>query len=406
MTGLVLWPDEARSRNAEYGQTIQLEFSYCLPCKVVTGCNDDGTIQYDWSWFDQLLDDVAGRGHQLVARFRYEYPSGSDVDGNRGTTAVPQYIKQLQDYKETYSANPGGDGPTWYADWSNSELQRFTLQFYTDFAQRYAQDPRLAFVEVGFGHWSEYHIYGTKYQLGSNFPSMDFQKRFLEHLDTVMAGIPWAISIDASSADHSPVVADESLMALHFGLFDDSFMHKSHEIGTTDGYNEQCWNAIGRGVRWQRGVCGGEISYYSSNDQKNFLSPNGLYGHTWAEQAAKYHITFMIANDAPHGGVATPMLFREASMATGYRFIVKQCQTNGSITRLLVTNQGVAPLYRDAWFAIDDIRSATSLRGLLPGQELWVEIPAVPAADGQDIHIESDCILPSQSIEFESQNRQ
>lgn len=402
MTGLVLWPDEARSRNAEYGQTIQLEFSYCLPCKVVTGCNDDGTIQYDWSWFDHLLDDVAGRGHQLVARFRYEYPSGSDVDGSRGTTAVPQYIKQLQDYKETYSANPGGDGPTWYADWSNSELQRFTLQFYADFAQRYAHDPRLAFVEVGFGHWAEYHIYGTKYQLGSNFPSMDFQKRFLEHLDTVMAGIPWAISIDASSADHSPVVADESLMALHFGLFDDSFMHKSHEIGTTDGYNEQCWNAIGRGVRWQRGVCGGEISYYSSNDQKNFLSPNGLYGHTWAEQAAKYHITFMIANDAPHGGVATPMLFREASMATGYRFVVKQCQTNGSITRLLVTNQGVAPLYRDAWFAIDDIRSATSLRGLLPGQELWVEIPAVPAADGQDIHIESDCILPSQSIEFET----
>ena len=403
MTGLVLWPDEARSRNAEYGQTIQLEFSYCLPCKVVTGCNDDGTIQYDWSWFDHLLDDVAGRGHQLVARFRYEYPSGSDVDGSRGTTAVPQYIKQLQDYKETYSANPGGDGPTWYADWSNSELQRFTLQFYADFAQRYAHDPRLAFVEVGFGHWAEYHIYGTKYQLGSNFPSMDFQKRFLEHLDTVMAGIPWAISIDASSADHSPVVADESLMALHFGLFDDSFMHKSHEIGTTDGYNEQCWNAIGRGVRWQRGVCGGEISYYSPNDQKSFLSPDGLYGHTWAEQAAKYHISFMIANDAPHGGVATPQLFHEASMATGYRFIVKQCQTNGSITRLLVANQGVAPLYRDAWFAIDDIRSATSLRGILPGQELWIEIPAVPAADGQDIQIESDCILPGQSIEFETQ---
>ena len=403
MTGLVLWPDEARSRNAEYGQTIQLEFSYCLPCKVVTGCNDDGTIQYDWSWFDHLLDDVAGRGHQLVARFRYEYPSGRDVDGNRGTTAVPQYIKQLQDYKETYSTNPGGDGPTWYADWSNSELQGFTLQFYTDFAQRYAHDSRLAFVEVGFGHWAEYHIYGTKYQLGINFPSMDFQTRFFDHLDTVMAGIPWAVSIDAASADHSPVVASESLMSLHFGLFDDSFMHKGHEIGTTDGYNEQCWNAIGRGVRWQTGVCGGEISYYSPNDQKSFLSPDGLYGHTWAEQAAKYHITFMIANDAPNGGVATPPLFREASMATGYRFVVKQCQTNGIITRLLVSNQGVAPLYRDAWFSIGGIRSATSLRGLLPGQELWVEIPAAPAAYGQDIHIESNCILPGQSIEFETQ---
>ena len=101
MTGLVLWPDEARERHATYGETIQLEFAYCLPCKVVTGCEDDGSIIYDWSWFDTLLDDVASRGHQLIARFRYEYPSGTDVDGKKGTTAVPDYIKQLPDYKET-----------------------------------------------------------------------------------------------------------------------------------------------------------------------------------------------------------------------------------------------------------------------------------------------------------------
>ena len=103
MTGLVLWPDEARDRNATYGETIQLEFSYCLPCKVVTGCGDDGTIKYDWSWFDSLLEDVASRGHQLIARFRYEYPSGTDVNGKKGTTAVPDYIKQRPDYTETYS---------------------------------------------------------------------------------------------------------------------------------------------------------------------------------------------------------------------------------------------------------------------------------------------------------------
>ena len=133
MTGLVLWPDEARGRNISYGKSIQLEFSYCLPCKVVMGCRDDGTILYDWSWFERLLDEVASRGHQLVARFRYEYPSGTDVDGKRGTTAVPQYIKQRSDYHETYASNPGGDGPTYYADWSNTELQRFTLQCSSSF---------------------------------------------------------------------------------------------------------------------------------------------------------------------------------------------------------------------------------------------------------------------------------
>lgn len=348
MTGLVLWPEQAAKRKSTYGKSIQLEFSYCLPCKVVKGCAEDGTIEYDWSSFDKLLNEVASRGHQLVARFRYEYPSGTDVDGKKGTTAVPDYIKQRSDYNETYNEDPSGNGPTYYADWSNTELQRFTLQFYSDFAQRYAHDARIAFLEVGFGHWSEYHIYGTKVQLGVNFPSKTFQTKFFKHMKSIADGLPWLVSIDASDDTYSPILANSNLLNISFGLFDDSFMHKTHEIGTKDGYNEQCWNSIGKGTRWKKGVCGGEISYYSSSDQKNFLNPDGMYGHTWEEQAAKYHITFMIANDAPGSTYGTAKRFREASMSTGYRIAVKECKTDGSTTRLLVTNEGIAPLYRDA----------------------------------------------------------
>ena len=54
MTGLVLWPEQAKKRHTTYGKSIQLEFSYCLPCKVVKGCAEDGTIEYDWSSFDAL----------------------------------------------------------------------------------------------------------------------------------------------------------------------------------------------------------------------------------------------------------------------------------------------------------------------------------------------------------------
>lgn len=400
MTGLVLWPEKAEDLNATYGKSIQLEFAYCLPCKIVTGCAEDGSIQYDWTWFENILSDVASRGHQLIARFRYEYPSGTDVDGMKGTTAVPEYIKSRSDYHETYAKNPGGDGPTYYADWSCEELRRFTLQFYTDFAERYGGDSRLAFLEVGFGHWSEYHIYGTRLQFGINFPTKDFQKEFFLHMSNVMTQIPWLVSIDAADDEYSPVVDDNELMALSFGLFDDSFMHKDHEIGSSDGYNEECWNAIGKGARWQTGVCGGEISYYSSKDQKEFLNPDGIYSHTWEEQAAKYHITFMIANDAPNGSYGTAARFREASMASGYRIVVKQCLTNGSTTRLLVTNEGIAPLYRDAYFAIGDVRSTESLKGLIPGTEKWVEIAA--PADATKLHIVSDCILSQQEIEFEA----
>lgn len=408
MTGLVLWTDNAADRFSAYGASHSLEYSYVAPCKVVTGCAADGTIQYDWTYLENLLNDIKSRNHQAVLRFFYVYPGEKMVDDKRGTTAVPAYIKALPDYHETYK-KVAGDGETWYADWSNSELKRFTKQFYTDFAAIYGNDPRIAFIEVGFGHWAEYHIYddnGTDIQFGKNFPTKEYQKEFFLHLSNVMP-IPWAISIDAASNEYTPFTNDNELLSLQFGLFDDSFMHQNHEIGSKDGYNEECWNAMGK-QRWQSGVCGGEISYYKSSDQKNFTNPAGMYGHTWEEMAKKYHISFMIANDNPAGKNSwnTPARFKECSMASGYRFKVTGCKTDGAETRLTVTNTGVAPIYRDAYFAIGTVRSSQSLRGLLPGNTLEITIPSTvkASADGKTTEIPtivSDYILDTQQIEYE-----
>ena len=389
-TGLVLWSDNARGRHSTYGESISLEYAYCLPCKVVKG-KEDGKIQYDWSSFDSWLYDVASRGHQAVVRFRYEYPGSRDVDGKAGTTAVPDYIKAMEGYEETYYKNE--DGPTYYADWRNAELQWFTKQFYTDFNEVYKNDPRIAFVEVGFGHWSEYHIYGTPLKRGVNFPSDAYQKEFLTYLGEELE-IPWLISIDA--ADSSPVVRDAQLMALTFGLFDDSFMHRDHE----GDYNEECWKAIGKGTRWQTGACGGEISYYTSSDQRNFLNPEGMYGTTWEQAAAKYHITFMIANDAPAGKYGTAERFKQASIYSGYNFALTELKSNASRTVARVTNTGIAPIYRDAFLAVGGLRSTVSLKGLLPGEEL--EVVVERPTDGSDVTIDSDFILPTQKIQFDA----
>ena len=389
-TGLVLWSENARERHSAYGKTISLEYAYCLPCKVVKG-KEIGVVRYDWTSFNNWLSDVASRKHQAVVRFRYEYPGERSVDGNPGTTAVPDYIKALPDYKETFYENE--DGPTWYADWTNEELQWFTKQFYADFNAAYKDDPRIAFVEVGFGHWSEYHIYGTPLRPGVNFPSDAYQKAFLTYLAGVLE-IPWLISIDA--ADSSPVVGDASLMALFFGLFDDSFMHKDHE----GDYNENCWNAIGKGTRWQTGACGGEISYYTSADQRNFLNPAGMYGVTWEQASAKYHISFMIANDAPGGQYGSAARFKEASMASGYHFALTGLYANDKQTAAYVTNTGIAPIYRDAFLAVDGVRGKTSLKGLLPRDTILIYIDK--PSNGTDLAIESDYILPTQTIQFDA----
>lgn len=396
MTGIVFWPDQAADKHSTLGSSISLEFQYCLPCKVVTG-KQNGQIQYNWQWLETILNDIASRGHQAVLRFRYEYPNGEKINGVKGATAVPDYIKTLSDYHETYSANPGGDGPTYYADWSNSELQWFTRQFYTDFEAQYGNDPRIAFVEVGFGHWSEYHIYGTTLQLGQNFPSKQYQTEFFQHLDTTMT-LPWLVSVDAGDSHYTAMQTDAGMRGCTFGLFDDSFMHSEHELSQGDGWNEQCWQWCDpQKTRWHTGVNGGEISYYSSSDQKNFLNPAGMYGVTWEQMAAKYHMTFIIGNDAPSGKYATATRMTEAALAAGYRFRVTAAESDGTSTRLTVTNKGVAPIYYDAYFAIGTVRSAESLKGLLPGQSRQVTI----AATGQPA-IVCDHLVAGQEIQYEA----
>ena len=409
MTGLVLWPDEAEDRFKTYGKSHSLEFSYVAPCKVVKGCDDDGTIQYDWSYLDDLLDEIKSRNHQAVLRFFYEYPGEKMVDNEPGTSAVPAYIKARSDYHDV-SKKVKGDGITHYADWSNSELKRCTKQFFTDFSKRYETDPRIAFVEVGFGHWSEYHIYdenGVDIKFDENFPSKEYQKEFFLHITKVMANIPWAISIDAADDDYTPFTKDKDLQKLEFGLFDDSFMHEGHEKSSGDGYNESCWNAMGK-ERWKTGVCGGEISYYEDSDQEKFTNPSGMYGHTWEEQSKKYHITFMIANNNPSGknSYNTASRFKECSMATGYHFVVTGCQSDGTQTKITVKNTGVAPLYRDAYFAIGSIRSSETLRGLLPEESKEIIIDAALESDNNGKAntkpvIVSDYILDSQTIEYD-----
>ena len=226
-----------------------------------------------------------------------------------------------------------------------------------------------------------------------NFPSDAYQKEFLTYLGGVLE-IPWLISIDA--ADSSPVVGDATLMGLVFGLFDDSFMHKDHE----GDYNEECWDAIGKGTRWQTGACGGEISYYTSSVQKNFLNPAGMYGVTWEQASAKYHITFMIANDAPRGQYGTAAHFKEAGMACGYHFALTGLYANDERTAACVTNTGIAPIYRDAYLAVDGVRSTTSLKGLLPGDTLLVYVDKVTT--GRDVTIASDYVLSGQTIQFDA----
>ena len=371
MTGIVLWTTSEHNHT----DAVQLEYSYMKYGDVVA---QRGI--YDWTVMDRLLNEVAARGHQAIVRFYFVYP------GHK--TTVPEYIKGLADYHEVSSRSEGK--PTSFADWSNPELKRFTLEFYAKLAARYDDDRRLAFVETGFGLWAEYHIYDGPMMLGKTFPDKPFQATFIRHLAQVFQKTPWMISVDAADESRGPFAFSPELVNAPFGVFDDSFLCRQHARE-----NEPNWNYFGRD-RWKRAPAGGEFSYYTDHDQKEALAANGPHGISFETAAADFHITFMIGNDQPR---YQPMdRVRASGLACGYKFRILAFEASPSRSRVTITNTGVAPIYHDAFIAVNGSRASRSLKGLLPADSRTDEIGA--GGPEPKLTIECNRLVRGQTIEF------
>ncbi len=375
MTGIVLW-NTSGSKTKSY---VQLEYSYMLYNDV---CKEKDV--FDWGAMDRLLEGVASRGHQAVVRFRYTYPGYS--------CAVPDYIKKWPGYEATNAKSEGRN--TEFPDWRCEELQRFHKEFHRRFAERYDKDPRLAFVEIGFGLWAEYHIYDGPCVIGKTFPSHEFQSEFLPLMDQWFKDTPWLFSIDASDSKYAPFHKNKELLNLNFGNFDDSFM-----CSDWDGYNWSGWQFFGL-ERYKKGVAGGEFSYYTDSDQKHALDKEGMHGRKFEDLVAKVHMTFIIGNDQP--GKQTDARITEAAMSMGYRFEIRDfCVNPGKSASVLIANVGVAPIYRDAWVAVEGVRGSFNLRGLMPGESTWVQIEC-NASSSSKPSIECDHLVKGQKIEYQA----
>ncbi len=370
-TGLVLWQDSPH----RVTDAISLEYTYLGYDQLIKGRN-----RYDWSALEKLLDSIASRKHQAIIRL-YDTYVGK-------LTTVPGYIKSLPDYKETKGKSEGK--PTGFPDWSHPEWQRCVLAFFEKLAARYDRDPRLAFLQVGFGLWAEYHLYDGPFALGKTFPTKAFQTRFLRHQNALWKTTPWMLSIDAADDENTPFAAEKSLLDLNFGLFDDSFLCKDHSTE-----NARNWRFFGD-QRWKTTPRGGELSYYTDTDQKKALAPSGPHGTRFETLASRFHLSFMIANDQP--GYQPMTRFREASQALGYRFHIEKLLATPAGLEITVRNQGIAPLYYDAYFSAEGKRAKTSLKGLCAGEARLCLIP--DATHAESLQIASDALMPGQKIEF------
>ena len=334
MTGLVYWSTSEHLRSP----AISMEFAYLRYDEVTTARG-----LYDWSKVERLMSDAAARGHQLILRLHDTYPGRP--------SGVPAWIKAAPGYREITEKSEGL--PTGFPDWTNAEWRRFVIEFVSEFVRKYDTDPRLAFLEVGFGLWAEYHIYDPGEKVGVNFPDKSFHAEFMRHMAREFKITRWLISKDAHVAERTPFKAMPDLLAVPFGIFDDTF-HRAWK----PGYNRTGGDFFGLD-RWQHAPAGGEQLL----DSADFAS---MIGGQWRTQASAFHISFMIADQWPRW-MKEDELARH-SAACGYRFKVERFEASESAARVTISNIGVAPIYYDASPAVNGVRAAESLAGLLPGK--------------------------------------
>jgi hypothetical protein len=368
MTGLVLWSDSEHAAKAP----IQLEFCY-LPYSAVM----KGPDTYDWTAVDRLLTAVAKRRHQAILRFWDTYPAKP--------SGVPAYIRNTPGWRGKTADSEGK--PTGFPDWGNAAWQQAHLAFFKALAGRYDKDARLAFLQCGFGLWSEYHIYDGPFEPGLTFPDRTYQARFLRHMSACFKQTQWMISIDAADAGIGPFQADKKLAALRFGVFDDSFLSQEHPK-----VNAPRWKFLGAD-RWRTSPGGGELSYYNNRDQREALSKKGPNGESLESASARFHTSFMIGNDQPQ--YADMARIGQVGRAMGYRFRLDSARRSAKAVRLTFSNTGV---YYDAYPAYAGVSSKTSLKGLLPGQKRTFVIPS-KVKDGP-VSIRCARLVPGQKIGF------
>ena len=87
-------------------------------------------------------------------------------------------------------------------------------------------------------------------------------------------------------------------------------------------------------------------------------------------------------------------------MLCGYRYEITDVRVKEDSTCVQIKNSGVAPIYYDAYVAVNGVRSEYSLKDLQPGQSRWVGIPA--GSTDMEITIECDRLVSGQKIEFDA----
>lgn len=348
LKGFVAWGEN-------YRQDPWISFAYIPVCWSLLE-PEEGVYDFEELESRCFFSDWKADGVRLILRVIADTPSEeTHMD-------IPQWLYEKMGHTGNWYDTSYGKG--FSPDYRNAVFQEAHTRLIQALADRYSQDPQVAFLQLGsLGHWGEWHVNASE-----GIERFPFQTVTDGYVQDYLKGFPSSMLLLRRPYD---IGARE-----HLGLYNDSFgQPSSHEAWLSwisDGYtSDQNGEALsGMPDFWKYAPSGGEfatdreLSWYFSEEQYP----------TTLDLLLRSHTTFLGPN-APkyqefHGQSNTVTAGIEHLLSEmGYCLGIRQCRITNlwSPKDLEVTltweNTGIAPLYQD-WEIYLEIQNAS-------GKSVW-----------------------------------
>jgi len=361
-----------------------MEFNYVGFADLVKGYDE-----FDWQPMEDLLNEIAGRGHQAVFRIYLEYPAKTNI--------IPKFLiddgLKVHKYLNT-NTQPFPPATVETPDYEDKNLRRALKNFIAVFGKKYDGDPRIGFITAGLlGTWGEWHTY-PKEEL---FASKTVQAEVMDAYEAAFKITPVLLRYPAGEDTWGKA----SNANRPFGYHDDSFAWATLDTGKEDDdwfYIPALKQAGSAALeKWKTHPIGGEIrpeAWGKVFDEK----PNDKNIQNFRKCVDQTHASWLMDSGLfekkPHKERKRRAETEVQHM--GYEFHVPAISVlsdNGTLKiQLELENRGVAPFYYD-WkpeygLIVDGkiVKTSASqgaITGLLPGDQprLWsdtIDLSDVP----------------------------
>lgn len=366
-----------------------LEFNYLPLSDLMIGID-----QFDWQPLEELLTDVASRGHQTVFRVWMVYPGHED--------GIPEFLVRdgvkVTEWLNT-NTQPFPPKKVRTPDYDDPRMVRALRNFIAALGKKYDGDPRIGFITAGLlGTWGEWH----EYPRDDLFANKQTQREIMDAFERAFSVTPILLRYPAGQ-DHWHYAENDQR---RFGYHDDSFAWATLDTGREEDnwFFVPATNRAGPAAvdKWKQAPIGGEIRPELWG--KIFDDPPS---HDKAQSFSKCvqqtHASWLM--DTGMFNEKQPDARRRNAIAEvsrmGYEFHLSAARATRQGDQIEVSvdvqNRGVAPFYYD-WkleLALLDAGASPTrtwstdwkLTGLLPGQQRrWtMKIPASEVSDDTPI---------------------